>query len=660
METSQQFKDYQREMRLFRNRVIVMVVALLLLMGALIYRYYDLQINHYQTYATQSDRNRIHVQPVPPTRGLIFDRNGVILADNKPIYTLTVVGSDSTGLNETIERLKKIITISEADITKFHRLKKQARHYLDPVPLRTKLTEEEIARIAVNQHLLEGVEVEAELVRSYPSSTLFAHVVGYTGRISEKEMQAFTPEQIKAYSGTHSIGKIGIERSYEEILLGEVGSQNVETNARGRVMRVLDRTDPIKGKDISLHLDAAIQETAAAAMMGRRGALVAIEVETGGVVAALSNPGFDPNLFVTGISFADYKALNEDIDTPLINRFLQGQYPPGSTIKPLIGLAGLHSGATDPDRTIWDPGYFTLPGSSRIYRDWILAVTGGGHGRINLRRAIAESCDTYFWDMGVRTGVDTLHEVGNLFGLGELTGIDVPHERRGIWPSREWKRAARGQPWYPGDTVNMSIGQGYVLSTPMQLAVMTATIANKGKRIKPHFIRTIDGVVQPPQLESEVKLPQEHWDVIFGGMYDVMHGSRGTARRASVLSNYQMAGKSGTAQVVGIAQNAKYDSKALKERHRDHALFVAFAPLENPKIAVAVMLENAEGGSSQAAPVARRVMDAYLNGYTLKATDPVPPLGYHPDAIIDRANAYIQSKRPRVSPDGELVTSGAQ
>lgn len=650
MEDSQQFKDYEREIRLFRNRLVVMIAFIFFLMGLLIYRYHDLQIVHHELYATQAERNRIHVQPIAPTRGLIFDRNNLLLADNKPSYTLTVVGSEATGLNETIERLKLIIPISAADLSKFYRLKKQQRHYLDPVPLRYKLTEDEIARLAVNQHLLEGVEVDAELVRNYPFNDLFAHVIGYTSRINEREMQAFTPEQVKAYSGTHAIGKIGIERSYEDQLLGVVGSQNVETNARGRVMRVLDRTNPVQGSDLVLHLDAALQETAAAVMAGRRGALVAIDVTTGGVVASLSNPGFDPNLFVTGISFDDYRNLNEDIDTPLINRFLQGQYPPGSIVKPLIGLAGLHAGTTDHKRTIYDPGFFTLPGSSRIYRDWILAVTGGGHGQIGMRRAIAESCDTYFWDLGMRTGVDVLHDVGNLFGMGELTGIDVPNERKGIWPSREWKRAARGQPWYPGDTVNMSIGQGYVLVTPIQMAVMTATIANRGTRYRPQFIRSIGGVEQEPILESKVELKPEYWDVVFEGMHDVMQGARGTARRASVLANYQMAGKSGTAQVVGIAQNAKYNSKLLKERHRDHALFVAFAPMENPKIAVAIMMENAEGGSSQAAPVARRVMDAYLNGYTINLTDPIPPLGYHPNAIIDRANQYIQSKQPKIVP----------
>ncbi|HSC68328.1 MAG TPA: penicillin-binding protein 2, partial [Cellvibrio sp.] len=455
MQEAQHFKDHQREAKLFRGRVIVMAVFMLLLVCALVYRYYDLQIVNYEEYATQSDRNRVHVQPVPPTRGLIFDRNGTLLADNKPSFTLSVVSSNATELNATIEQLKSLLEITPADLGKFYKAQKQRRHKLDPVPLRYRLTEEEIARLAVNQHLLEGVEVNAELVRNYPYADMFAHVIGYTGSISEKEVEAFTPEQLQRYSGTHAIGKNGIEKNYEDVLLGEVGSQNVETNARGRVMRILDRIDSRQGSDLRLHLDARLQETATAAMRGRRGAVVAIDVKTGGVLAAVSYPGFDPNLFVTGISYRDYKSLNEDIDTPLFNRFLQAQYPPGSTVKPVIGLAGLHTGFTDVERAISDRGVYTLPGSSRLYRDWILKTTGGGHGRVNLKIGISESCDTYFWDLGVRMGIDRMSEFGAKFGLGKLTGIDIPNERRGIWPSREWKRAAKGQAWYPGDTVNM-------------------------------------------------------------------------------------------------------------------------------------------------------------------------------------------------------------
>lgn len=645
MQESQQFKDHQREAKLFRRRVLVMAVFMLLLVSTLVYRYYDLQIVNYEEYATQSDRNRVHVQPVPPTRGLIFDRNGELLADNKASFTLSVVSADATELNNTIELLKSLIEISSSDLSKFYKAQKQRRHKLDPVPLRYRLTEEEIARLAVNQHLLEGVEVNAELVRNYPHKDMFAHVIGYTGRISEKEVDAFTPEQLQRYSGTHAIGKIGIEARYEEVLLGEVGSQNVETNARGRVMRILDRIDPKQGQDLRLHLDARMQETAVAAMRGRRGAVVAIDVKTGGVLAAVSYPGFDPNLFVTGIGYRDYKNLNEDIDTPLFNRFLQAQYPPGSTIKPVIGLAGLHTGFTDVNRAISDPGVFTLPGSSRLYRDWVLARTGGGHGRVDLKAAISQSCDTYFWDLGNRMGIDHISSFGVHFGLGNLTGIDIPSERKGLWPSREWKRAARREAWYPGDTVNISIGQGMVLATPMQLAVMTSTIANRGIRYRPQFIQKIGDQIHEPIVDGIFETKPQYWDAVIEGMEEVMHGARGTARRVSEYSEYRMAGKSGTAQVVAIAQNAKYNSALLKERHRDHALFVAFAPVEAPQIAVAVMLENAEGGSSQAAPVARAMMDAHLLGYYLDADEFVPPVGFHHAAIIKRVNNYIATRK---------------
>lgn len=645
MQEDQQFKDHLREARLFRNRILVMAGFMLLLASTVVYRYYDLQIVNYEEYATQSERNRVHVQPVAPTRGLIFDSNGLLLADNKPSFTLYVISSSQIELDATLDLLKSIIEITPSDLEKFYKAKKQRRHSLDPVPLRYRLTEDEIARLAVNQHLLDGVEVNAELVRNYPYSDLFAHVIGYTGRISEREVTSFSPEQVQRYSGTHSIGKNGIERSYEEVLLGQVGSQNVETNARGRVMRVLDRIDPKQGSDLHLYLDARLQETATAVMRGRRGAVVAIDVKTGGVLAAVSYPGFDPNLFVTGISVPNYRALNEDIDTPLFNRFLQAQYPPGSTVKPVVGLAGLYNGYTDVNRAIADRGFYTLPGSSRIYRDWILAKTGGGHGMVNLKTALAESCNTYFWDLGVRMGIDHISEFGAHFGLGMLTGIDIPSERKGVWPSREWKRAAKGQAWYPGDTVNMSVGQGFVLVTPMQLAVMTATIANRGTRYRPQFVKQIGDQPLPPVIESQLETKPEYWNAIFEGMSEVMHGARGTARRAAERSEYRMAGKSGTAQAVGIAQNAKYNSGLLKERHRDHALFVAFAPVENPQIAVAVMLENAEGGSSQAAPVARAMMDAHLLGYYLKPDEFVPPLGFHHAAIVKRANNYIAERK---------------
>lgn len=612
---SQQFKDHHREAKLFRARLLFMAVLMLVFIGVLVFRYHNLQLVNHLTYVTQSERNRVHVQPIPPTRGLIYDRNGILLADNRPTYTLSIIVQRTTNLDETLTLLQQLVEITASDLERFERSVKQRRHPLEPVPLRYRLTEEEIARLAVNEYRLEGVEVDAQLVRYYPQGDLFAHTIGYTARISEADLSKFTEEQDLRYRGTYSIGKTGLEYQYEDMLHGQVGSQNVETNARGRVLRVLDRDDPAPGKDLYLHLDVRLQETALAAMAGRRGAVVAIDVKTGGVIAAVSLPSYDPNLFVTGIGHDDFRILNESIDRPLYNRFIQGVYPPGSIIKPVVGLAGLYYGVTDAERTIRDPGIFRLPNVQRPWRDW----KQGGHGNaVNLKQAVAESCDIYFYDLGNRMGIDRMSEFGKHFGLGALTGVDIPNERTGIWPSREWKRAARGEPWYTGETINMSIGQGYVLMSPMQMALMATTIASRGQRLRPQIVRSIGDVALEPISDGVVEVPDQHWDSIFEAMAEVLHGARGSARAAATGVDYRMAGKSGTAQVVGIAQDAKYDSEALAERHRDHALFVAFAPVEDPQIAVAVIVENGEGGSSQAAPVARKVMDGYLRGLYLE------------------------------------------
>ena len=615
MSESHHFKDHHREASIFAARLVVMSLCILLLIGVLVYRYYHLQIEKYQDYVTQSDRNRVHVQPIPPTRGLIYDRNGILLAENRPSYTLSIISERTDDLEATLKLLGSLIDVSATDLEKFSKSMHQRRRPFEPVPLRYNLSEVELASLAVNEYRLDGVEVDAQLVRYYPEGDLFAHSVGYVGRISEAELSGFDEDQYRRYSGTHSIGKNGLERQYEEILLGEVGSQNVETNARGRVQRVLDSTDPKPGQDLHLYLDVRMQETAVAALEGRRGAVVAIDVKTGGVLAAVSLPSYDPNLFVTGISFAEYRALNESLDMPLYNRFIQGVYPPGSTVKPMVALAGLHTGFTDPERTIYDPGVFHLPNSKWVWRDW----KRGGHGsHVNLKQAIAESCDTYFYDLGNRMGVDRLSEFGSHFGLGELTQIDIPHERKGVWPSREWKRAVRGVAWYPGDTVNMSIGQGFGLTSPMQLAVMAATIAHRGVRIRPQMVESVGDQHLPPVIEDKLNVSDTHWDIVFADMHEVMAGAHGTARAAGKDAQYDIAGKSGSAQVVGIAQGERYDSDALRERHRDHALFIAFAPLEDPKIAVAVIVENAEHGSSEAGPVARKMLDAYILGKYLK------------------------------------------
>lgn len=632
----QHFKDHQKEAKIFRWRVAAMASIMLLLFAVLIGRYYHLQVVDYEEYATLSEHNRVHVEPIPPTRGIIYDSTGDVLADNHASFTLSLVVNKGMDVDSTINILRTLVEITPADLDKFYKLKKQQIHPLEPIPLRYRLTEEEIARLAVNEYRLDGVQVDAELVRYYPYAELFAHSVGYVSRISENDLEKFTEDQVRKYSGTHSIGKTGVEASYEDVLLGEVGSQNVETNARGRIQRVLDRIVPNPGQNVTLHLDRRLQETAEAALAGRRGSVVAIDVKTGGVLVALSNPGYDPNLFVTGIGFKDYKALNEAEDTPLVNRFMQGTYPPGSTVKPLVGLAGLHHGFVDENRGVSDPGFFTLAGTSRQWKDW---KKGGHGGHVALKQAVAESCDTYFYDLGVRMGVDKLSEFGNHFGLGVKTNIDLPSEKKAVWPSREWKKAVKKEAWYPGDSVNMGIGQGFVSLTPLQLAVMTATIANKGVRMRPQMAKMIGNTPVAPVVEDKIEVSQKNWDLIFDAMAEVMRpGSRGTGAALSKGADYVMAGKSGSAQVITYIANQRYsvsDLLKMKENQRDHALFVAFAPLEDPQIAIAVLVENtATHGGSTAGPIARYVFDGYLRGKYYKPGDTLPAIGASPAAPV--------------------------
>ncbi len=598
-------KDHSSELRIYRYRMVVAVIFVLMCLGIIFTRYYSLQIVEYQQHATASDDNRIHVRSVPPSRGLILDRSGELLADNRPSYALALVKERIHNLDEALENLRTLVAIADEDISRFHKKQRRRRPY-EPIPLRYRLTEKEIAVIAVNEHRLPGVEVIAQLVRHYPAGELFAHGVGYVGRINEREQAELDEER---YRGTHTIGKVGLEKHYEDLLLGEVGYEHVETNARGQVLRVLDRTDPVPGNTLQLHLDSELQAVATKALEGRRGAVVAMDVSNGGVLAFVSTPAYDPNLFVTGISHKDYNALNQNLDLPLFNRSLQGRYPPGSTLKPMLGLAALHYKVIAPDYKVPDPGWYQLENDERFYRDW----KKGGHGKwVDLHHGIAESCDVVFYDIAFKTGIDRMHAFGSLFGLGKDTDIDVPNETSALWPSREWKRGRRGLPWFPGDSLNVGIGQGDVLATPMQLALMTSILANKGQGYRPHLVKSVAGQEVEPVALPLVDTEPQHWNQIFKAMRSVMHSSYGTARIAGSRAGYRMAGKTGTAQVVGIAQDAEYDSEALEERQRDHALFVGFAPYKKPQIAVSVIVENGEHGSSVAAPVARKLFDAYM------------------------------------------------
>lgn len=608
MPEPQHLKDHYQEARIFSHRMVVAVLAIVLLLGVLLARLYNLQVVNFKDYVTQSDRNRVQVQALAPTRGLIFDRQGQLLADNRPSYTLTLIKEQIGDLDMTLALLAELVELRPDELEDFNKRVGQRRRPFEEVPLSYRLSEDEIARVAVNEYRLPGVKVSAELVRDYPLNEMLAHSVGYVGRINDREVAKFDEEKYRRYSGTHTLGKIGLEKYYEDVLLGEVGYQYVETNARGRVLRVLERIAPQPGADLELFLDAHVQKAAVEALGDRRGAVVAIDVATGGVLAMVSTPSYNPNLFVTGISYKNYNALNRSLDLPLFNRTIQGQYPPGSTLKPMLGLGALHHRAVDSRYRIRDPGYYQLEGEERFYRDW----KKEGHGsRVDLWQAIVESCDTYFYDMAYRMGIDSMHAFGTNFSLGKRTGIDIPSERKGLWPSRQWKRSARGLAWYPGDSLNVGIGQGDVLTTPLQLATMTATLANRGKFIQPRLVQSIDGEETEALVQQMYSVSDEHWDYIYKAMEDVVHGVRGTAQSVRRGLKYKMAGKTGTAQVVGIAQGEEYDSEALRERQRDHALFVAFAPVDAPKIAVAVIVENGEK-SSKAAKVARRVIDRYL------------------------------------------------
>ena len=604
-------KDHLHENQLFLGRAVVTGVAVVLLVGVLIVRLANLQIISHAHFQTLSRENRVKLVPLAPTRGLIHDRAGVLLAHNLPFYSLEVTPEQIEDMQQTLADLAEFIQITDADRERFERLRHRKRRF-EGIPLRLRLSDEEVARFSVNRHRFPGVDIQARLHREYPLGELTAHVLGYVGRISEAELQEIDGS---AYAGTDYIGKTGVEKTYEDILHGRVGHQQVEINAPGRTLRVLEQTPPAPGQDLRLFLDVRLQEEAMAALGDANGAVVAMEPDTGGVLALASKPGFDPNLFVEGIDPKTYNALNLSKDKPLFNRALRGQYPPGSTVKPFVGLAGLELAATNPGHTRYCPGFYRLPGHSHKYRDW----KKGGHGTTNLDKAIVQSCDVYFYDLARTLGVDPMHNFLALFGFGNRTGIDLAGERGGLLPSSTWKRRALRQPWYPGETLIMGIGQGYFLSTPLQLAYATSVLATGGQRLRPRVVESIqaagDAAPQSPATRNELAIPHadsQNWARVVESMRRVVHGERGTARRIR-SELYEIAGKTGTAQVYTVKQDEEYDKETVAEELRDHALFVAFAPVEAPRIAVAVIVEHGGSGGSVAAPIAGRVLESYLN-----------------------------------------------
>ncbi|MEE4245023.1 MAG: penicillin-binding protein 2 [Kangiellaceae bacterium] len=605
-------KNQFKETVLFQNRMLVAFIIVFLMMAVLAGWVANIQVVQYQKYRTESDNNRIRVLPIAPKRGLIYDRNGRLLAENRSVYSLELIPEQIKDVEATVQRLQDLLNIDAEDTARFWRDYKRTRERFKKISVKTRLTEQQVATFAVNRHQFPGVSVEARLVRYYPYGKELVHALGYVGRINDRELQTIDQEN---YRATRHIGKVGLEKYYEATLHGKIGSQKVETDVQGRVLRVLSETPPIPGADLHLELDLELQLAANKVLGDNRGAIVAIDPNTGGLLALVSTPNYDPNLFVTGISSKNYqKLLNED--RPLFNRSLRGQYSPGSTIKPHLAWLGMFSKTVSPSYVIEDTGVYQLPdGDERKYRDW----KKQGHGkRISYRRAIIESCDTYFYDLAYKMGIDKISEAMRQFGFGELTGIDMGEEVPGLMPDREWKRGSRGIYWFPGDTVNTGIGQGYWLATPLQIANAAATIAANGKRFELRMVKSI--AMDTSETEIEPALSQQidigdgkHFKLVQEAMREVNHNPViGTARTAFKGSKYISAGKTGTVQLVGIGQDDEYDAEKLAERHRDNALYIGYAPYKNPKIALAVVVENAGGGGSNAAPIARQVIDQYL------------------------------------------------
>jgi len=602
-------KDARVEKEIFAKRAYLAGFFVFVLLCVLAGRMVFLQITQYELYASKSENNRVQLKTVEPIRGLIFDRNGVLLAENLPSHSLTIVPERVKDMQKTLGLIQALIGISDDERESFEKRVKSYRRPYEAIPLKYQLEEDEIAKIMVNDFFLPGVQVEAELVRHYPMGKDFAHVLGYVGQMNEAEKKRLDPIQYKV---TRRIGKIGIERYYEKELHGQVGYQKVETNAQGRILKVLEKQNSIPGKNLILNLDARLQRTAMEAFEGRRGSLVAMDPNTGGVLAMVSTPSFDPNLFVNGISYKDYNALRDSLDMPLFDRSTRGQYPPGSTMKPFIGLGFLESGVTSWQEEIKDPGWYMLENDERVYRDWKRT----GHGEhIHLRDAIIQSCDTYFYEMSFRAGIDRLHPFLAQFGFGQNTGLDIGNALPALLPDREWKKAYRGRSWYAGDTLNLALGQGFMLATPLQLATATSVYAARGEWHRAKLVQFIDGVpVQETTKPDNIVLKNPaNWDEMDRAMEGVITHYQGTARGLKHNLNYSMAAKTGTAQVVGIKQNEEYDSEALLERQRDHALFVSFAPVDNTQIAVAAVVENGESAGKAAGPIAKKVTDRYLN-----------------------------------------------
>jgi penicillin-binding protein 2 len=611
-------KDNEHESGLITKRVYFSGFIILLLVLMIISRVFYLTVLEHEHFTTLAKSNRVKITPIPPIRGLIYSSDGVVLAENKPTFSLEVIPEQIDDVDKLIDQLKEIISIEDSDVKRFKKSLKKKRRF-ENVALRLNLNEEEVALFSVNRHRFSGVDVVAGLNRYYPLGKELVHAIGYVARIDEDDVKQLN---VSNYSGTTHIGKLGIEKSYESLLHGDVGYQQVEVNAQGRVIRILERSAPKPGEDLHLTIDLSLQRIAIEALKNKRGAIVAIDPVNGNVLTFVSSPGYDPNKFVNGIDSKSYKALLSSKDKPLINRLIRGKYPPGSTIKPFLGLVALDNGVRQLRDESWCPGWFSLKGHEHRYRDW----KKQGHGHTDLHKAITQSCDVYFYTLANDLGINRIHEGLSKFGFGKQSGIDIDGEAKGLLPSREWKREALGQAWFPGETLIMGIGQGYALTTPIQLAKATASLANRGKVVRPRLVfNTSNSItkevkVLPVDVEDKIIINNKtFWDDIIKSMRDVVHGVGGTAWRSGLNAKYEFAGKTGTAQVIGIAQDKVYKKDEIAEEFQDHALFIAFAPVETPRIAVAIIVENGGGGSKTAAPIARKMFDHFMNNKVLKS-----------------------------------------
>ena len=611
MSTRFVLKDHVNESRLVNDRLIFAAIFVVILFTVLMARLAILQVVEHEHFDVLSNKNRVDIEPLPPQRGLIYDRNGVVLAENIPTFSLELIPEKVVEIDEALSELAALFSVSSEEISDIAEKIKQQRRFRHVV-IRERLTEQEVAIFSANRHRFPGVDVVGRLIRHYPHGALFAHTVGYVGRINEKD-QARIDE--KNYKGTLQIGKTGVEKYYEDLLHGQVGYQQVETNVQGRIVRELKNEPSVSGQALFLNLDIQLQRVASEALGDYNGSIVAMDPKTGGILAMVSKPDFDPNLFVSGISRKDYAVLRDSIDRPLFDRALRGHYPPGSTLKPFVALAGLELGVVRKNTKTYCPGWYTLPGKDHRYRCW----KAHGHGNVDLKQSLAQSCDVYYYDLAHVLGIDRLHNFLDLFGFGRRTGIDIPSESRGLSPSSEWKRSARNQVWYPGETLISGIGQGFNQTTPVQLAYATSLLAMRGVNTLPQVARgsradaNSELSLMPVKRDDSLPIVKtSNWQAIVDSMVEVTLGQRGTAKAVGKGLPFVVAGKTGTAQVFGIKQDEKYDAETLAKWLHDHALFMAFAPAESPEFVVVVVAENGGSGSKTAAPMARKMIEQYF------------------------------------------------